>query len=176
MRPRHLSTHRILVPLLAVLVTLVPIGAVTASPAVAAVRVPRSAAADPFGPYVIMQNEATNRCLDDSFAFGLRAFPCNRLSYQRWDVAVAVSFTRGLSLTLRNQNTRRCLDDSSAFGLRTFPCNFSEYQHFYPLIISLDGGTELINGMTRRCVDDSFAFGLRSYPCNLLSFQTWRKI
>ena len=32
--------------------------------------------------YNAIQNQHTKRCLDDSFAYGLRSFPCNRLNYQ----------------------------------------------------------------------------------------------
>ncbi|MFI9237566.1 hypothetical protein [Streptomyces sp. NPDC053079] len=30
------------------------------------------------------QHANTGRCIDDSYAYGLRAFGCNGLDYQRW--------------------------------------------------------------------------------------------
>ena len=35
-------------------------------------------------PSFLLKNQATGRCIDDSFAYGLRAFPCNGLTFQQW--------------------------------------------------------------------------------------------
>jgi hypothetical protein len=117
---------------------------------------------------VKIQNQNTGRCIDDSFAFGLRSFPCNGLSFQQWSV---VGFQDG-TIHLVNENTGRCIDDSLAFGLRSFPCNGLSFQGWFPGFFS-DGTIDLQNQNTGRCIDDSLAFGLRSFPCNGLSFQRW---
>ncbi|MEV5411584.1 RICIN domain-containing protein [Thermopolyspora sp. NPDC052614] len=110
------------------------------------------------------RNRATGRCLDDSGA-GLRSFPCNGLSFQKWNVTVDDFGHR----TIQNQNTGRCLDDSGA-GLRTFPCNGLTFQKWN--VTHHANGITLANHETKRCVDDSNV-GLRSFPCNGLNFQRW---
>ncbi|MEV5938615.1 RICIN domain-containing protein [Streptomyces sp. NPDC051994] len=73
-----------------------------------------------------LRNLNTGRCIDDSFAYGLRAFGCNGLNYQRWEIY----YNGNGTLTFRNENTGRCIDDSGAYGLRSFGCNGMNYQQF----------------------------------------------
>lgn len=118
--------------------------------------------------YQHRRNVETSRCIDDSFAYGLRAFPCNGLTFQGWHKGPI-----GGGSLLKNQATGRCLDDSFTFGLRAIPCNSSPYQTWY---IESEFGALFSehNVQTQRCTDDSFAYGLRAFPCNHTTFQTWR--
>lgn len=114
------------------------------------------------------RNEQTKRCLDDSFAFGLRTIPCNYSGYQDF-------FARGqlgAPKQLANQGaTGRCVDNSVPYGLRAFPCNDLAYQLWYD---EYTGGREQFRSLiTGYCLDDSLAFGLRTYPCNGSSYQKW---
>lgn len=117
-----------------------------------------------------MRNQNTGRCIDDSQAYGLRAFPCNGLSYQGWHTI------SGHPGQFQNQNTGRCIDDSLRYGLRAYPCNDgsynSGYQYWYISGISA-GAVHLRNLKTGRCIDDSFAYGLRAFTCNGLNYQGW---
>ena len=70
------------------------------------------------------QNLATRRCLDDSFEFGLRSFPCNGLAYQVWQPNPS-----GGTFHWGNRATGRFMDDSE-FGLRSFQRNNLNYQRF----------------------------------------------
>lgn len=74
----------------------------------------------------VLRNLATGQCIDDSFAYGLRAISCNGLSYQVW---AWTNFNGGYGRSpFQNQNTGRCMDDSFAYGLRHYDCNQSQYQ------------------------------------------------
>jgi hypothetical protein len=69
------------------------------------------------------RNRGNGMCLDDSFAFGLRTFPCHAGSnpasaFQSWH-RVATQF----GPAWQNQVTLRCLDDSFQYGLRPFVCH-----------------------------------------------------
>jgi hypothetical protein len=70
-------------------------------------------------------NQATGRCLDDSNAYGLRAYPCNGGVYQRLQF-----ISNHDALFMRA--TGRCVDDSFSYGLRSYPCNSSQYQVWLP--------------------------------------------
>jgi hypothetical protein len=136
------------------------LAAVCLVPGVGAARPARAAVTD----HVL--NIETNRCIDDSFAYGLRAFPCNGLAFQTFDVIPQPDGR----WVLRNRATARCIDDSLAYGLRAFPCNNLSFQAFAPRKEPA-GFYELRNKATGRCIDDSYAYGLRAFPCNNLSFQ-----
>ncbi|MGW0535570.1 hypothetical protein [Streptomyces sp. NPDC003032] len=56
--------------------------AATAAIAALSVATPAQARAEVF--YFDGQNNATRRCMDDSFAYGLRAFDCNGMNFQKW--------------------------------------------------------------------------------------------
>ncbi|WP_329374538.1 RICIN domain-containing protein [Streptomyces sp. NBC_01483] len=72
------------------------------------------------------KNQNTGRCVDDSWDYGLRAFGCNYLSYQRWTITYLADGTK----TCQNQSTGRVIDDSLDYGLRTFGFNGLSYQRF----------------------------------------------
>jgi hypothetical protein len=114
-------------------------------------------------PPTIFRNRATGGCLDDSFAYGVRAFICNGTTYQQWVQVDAGSFGFN-NRFLRNVATGRCLDDSQ-LGLRTLNCNYLDYQVWIP-------NSDIRNRHTGNCLDDSAA-GLRMFPCNGLSYQQW---
>jgi hypothetical protein len=70
-------------------------------------------------------------CLDDSYAYGLRAFSCHPgwspySIYQSWYYVGAGE----PNFLLKNQATGRCVDDSFAYGLRAFPCNGLTFQQW----------------------------------------------
>jgi hypothetical protein len=114
-------------------------------------------------PPTIFQNRATGGCLDDSFAYGVRAFSCNGSTYQQW-VQVDAGYMGFSNRFLRNVATGRCLDDSE-FGLRTLNCYYNDYQAWIP-------NTDIRNRHTGNCLDDS-SYGLRMWPCNGLNYQRW---
>jgi hypothetical protein len=69
------------------------------------------------------------RCLDDSYAYGLRVFhPCwpGWSEYSRYQSWYYVATPGGYAW--KNQATGRCLDDSFAYGVRTFTCNGTSFQ------------------------------------------------
>ncbi|MFI0404555.1 RICIN domain-containing protein [Actinomadura sp. 3N508] len=73
-----------------------------------------------------LRHIASNMCLDDSNAYGLRAFPCNKMTYQSW----WLHRWRDGTTQIKNQATLRCLDQSS-YGMRTYPCNATVYQSWW---------------------------------------------
>lgn len=77
-----------------------------------------------------LRGAGTDYCLDDSFAFGLRVFGCNALTYQSW---YRIDRPNGWH-TYENQATGRCIDDSFAFGPRAYACNGLSYQNFAELL------------------------------------------
>lgn len=123
-----------------------------AAPGVASTTAPKQSARP-------IENLATERCLDDSFEFGLRTLECNGSDYQNW-------IRHGNEAAWQNVATGRCLDDHFDFGLRPYECNGSVHQEWY-------GTSELRNQATGRCLDDSFEFGLRPFDCNGLNYQHW---
>ncbi|TDV56139.1 RICIN domain-containing protein [Actinophytocola oryzae] len=114
------------------------------------------------------RNQATVQCVDESYDHGLRAFPCNGLGFQQWNVTVWSDATR----ELRNVATGRCVDHSFDYGLRAIPCNGLGFQRWIQTPMP-NGGVMLQNQATHWCVDDSAQYGLRALSCNGLSFQTW---
>ncbi|SHG81355.1 RICIN domain-containing protein [Streptoalloteichus hindustanus] len=114
------------------------------------------------------RNQETGRCIDDSNAHGLRAFGCNNLDFQRFQVTVWKDKTR----EFKNLNTNRCIDDSAAHGLRAFGCNKSRFQSWW-VTRWKDGTLEFRNQETGRCIDDSHPHGLRAFGCNKSRFQSW---
>ncbi|WP_139277701.1 RICIN domain-containing protein [Rhodococcus marinonascens] len=112
-----------------------------------------------------VRSNATGACLDDS-SFGLRALPCNGLTYQRWNL---IQFDHIAQFEIQSLSTGRCLDDST-FGLRTVDCNNQSYQRW--AIFSKTGGVEISNRATLKCLDDS-GLGLRAIACNDGQFQKW---
>ncbi|GAB3484822.1 hypothetical protein GCM10027521_25810 [Amycolatopsis cihanbeyliensis] len=121
-----------------------------------------------------LKNENTDRCLDDSFAYGLRPYTCNYGAWQEWEL----SFTENRTyVIIKNIKTGRCLDDSFRYGLRSYPCNGGDYQEFRNMPGGPDHGGEALrrfrNNATGRCVDDSVAYGLRGFACNGSGYQVW---
>jgi hypothetical protein len=114
------------------------------------------------------RNQATGRCIDDSFQFGLRALICNGLGFQQWNVRVWPDNTQ----ELKNVATGRCIDHSFDQGFRAFPCNGLGFQRWI-VTPRPNGSIAFQNQATHRCMDDSFQFGLRAIPCNGSSFQGW---
>jgi hypothetical protein len=118
-----------------------------------------------------LRNLSTDRCIDHSFAYGLRQFGCNGGIWQKWE---RTRWRDGTS-EFRNVATGWCLDDSYAYGLRAFPCNATRYQSWYVIEHRHWFGTavELRNQATGRCVDDAYLYGLRAFPCNGSYWQRW---
>lgn len=74
-----------------------------------------------------LKHIASNTCLDDSDAYGLRTFTCNASRYQSWWLH---RWNDGTT-QIKNQATGRCVDNSPAFGTRTYPCNATIYQSWH---------------------------------------------
>ncbi len=113
------------------------------------------------------QSIVTGRCIDDSFQFGLRSFPCNGQSYQKWTYGYSAGKLGGLI----NRHTGRCIDDSFQFGLRSFPCNGQNYQFW--VLGTPNGKMSWRNVATGRYIDDS-EYGLRSWQFNGMDYQRFR--
>ncbi|QNP75217.1 hypothetical protein IAG44_41315 [Streptomyces roseirectus] len=145
------------------------IAAATAALSALPLATPAQARADVF--HFDGQNNATRRCMDDSFAYGLRAFGCNRLDFQQFRHSDGIWGGDRYYHELRNKVTGRCVDDSFAYGLRAFDCNGQAFQQW--AVSSGSGGSTFKNRATGRCVDDSFAYGLRAFDCNGTTFQKW---
>ncbi|MET9887597.1 RICIN domain-containing protein [Streptomyces sp. NPDC006430] len=120
----------------------------------------------PTGDY-FFKNVETSRCVDDSQAYGLRAFTCNWSNYQKFQF-----WQKGNGYyRIANYATGRCIDDSDAYGLRGFGCNTGPYQEWN---LYSDGvTTHLRNRATGRNLDDSYEFGLRTFAPNDLSWQSF---
>ncbi|HEY3683724.1 MAG TPA: ricin-type beta-trefoil lectin domain protein [Streptosporangiaceae bacterium] len=116
---------------------------------------------------------ATNRCLDDSAAYGLRPFVCNGSDYQAWSWTGSDS-----SGTLVNRATGQCLDDTTD-GLRAMACDGSGNQNWNPNATMQDADintrTWKSDG-TNRCLDDSLAHGLRTLDCNDGDYQRFSDV
>lgn len=120
----------------------------------------------PTGDY-FFKNVETSRCVDDSQAYGLRAFTCNWSNYQKFQF-----WQKGNGYyRIANYATSRCIDDSDAYGLRGFGCNAGPYQEWN---LYSDGvTTHLRNRATGRNLDDSYEFALRTFAPNDLSWQSF---
>lgn len=111
-------------------------------------------------------NQATNACLDDSAAYGLRAAACTTSSTQKWSVSAVPNYRM-----LKNVSTGRCVDDSLHYGLRAVSCNGLAYQQWFVKHWN-DGTFRFQNHNTGRCIDDS-GKGLRPIACNSTPYQSW---
>ncbi|MEU5879764.1 RICIN domain-containing protein [Spirillospora sp. NPDC047279] len=154
------------------LISAMAVATLTPAPAVAATAPERApAAVSAHGALLAnriltLQNRFTRACLDDSFEYGLRGFPCNGFDFQRWNTIL-----RGdASWTVTNLATGRCLDHSDEYGLRSIVCNGNAHQEW--IILDTGGALELRNRKTRLCLDDS-QVGVRGFPCNSLDYQRW---
>ena len=79
----------------------------------------------------ILKNKATGRCLDYSFRYGLRGFPCGSIAnpsiYQAWYAYVEYSSIPA-HIHFQGGEGYGCIDDSDEFHLRDIGCNGSEWQ------------------------------------------------
>lgn len=119
----------------------------------------------------IMPSSYGGRCLDDSFAYGLRVINCNGTNWQLWSVG-----NPGPGYAMQNLATGRCVDDSSAYGLRAVPCNGLSYQFFTSYLKASDVNKQkrsFQNVNTGACMDYSEAYGVRGFPCNDTQYQNW---
>jgi hypothetical protein len=118
------------------------------------------AAASAQGSTTGLRNAVTNRCVDDSFAYGLRSAACNQQSFQTFDFNKQAAGV----YALKNRATGRCVDDSFESGLRAFGCNGGAWQNWE--VVYHPGAIRLLrNKATGRCLDDSSA-GLRAFSCH----------
>jgi hypothetical protein len=119
---------------------------------------------------VFLKNKHTTKCLEDSFAGGLRTLTCRDVGTQVWNEK---SWETIAERELRNTHTTRCLEDSFAAGLRAIACNLSSSQGWYMSEPRGDFTWALRNAHTGRCLDDSFAAGVRAVTCNGSNSQRW---
>lgn len=111
-------------------------------------------------------SRSTGYCLDSSLDHGLRSYPCNGMSYQRWGVLSGADGTH----RLRNHATGLCLEDSGT-AVRARPCDGSTAQT-WTLTEREDEAVRLQNASTGHCLDESSA-GLRALTCADGRRQEW---
>ncbi|MFI2117413.1 RICIN domain-containing protein [Streptomyces rubiginosohelvolus] len=111
-------------------------------------------------------SRATGNCLDSSLDHGLRSYPCNGMSYQRWGLRSSADGAH----QLRNHATGLCLDDGGR-EVAARPCDGRAAQK-WTLTSREDEAVRLANVSTGRCLDES-ADGLRALPCVTGSRQEW---
>lgn len=121
-----------------------------------AIRSPSASAAETEG----YKNVATNRCVDHSITYGLRALSCNGTYFQAWRAGNC----DGAYCEIVNVQTGLAIDDSFTYGLRAIARNGLNYQKWARVIYS--NGVEFVNLNTGRAIDDSFTYGLRSFSRN----------
>ncbi|MFF5704102.1 RICIN domain-containing protein [Streptomyces sp. NPDC012794] len=114
----------------------------------------------------IFVNRSTGSCLDHSLDQGLRSFPPNGMSYQRWTVRPLPDGTS----TLRNHATGACLDSGDG-GLDARSCDKAPSQR-WTVTTWPDASVEVKSRTTGQCLDDSPA-GLRALPCDRSERQKW---
>lgn len=153
-----LRSFRIIVSILGSLALLVGLSSAAAGTTGEDIR-PQS------GSLNIVFNDHTGRCLDASYSFGIRSYPCNGSVYQEWIVFTADG---GYTRTLMNNATGWCLVDNAA-GVGGVRCNGQEATNW----LFSWGNYALQNTVTLRCLDDSFSYGLRTLSCNGLNYQKW---
>ncbi|MCX5375186.1 RICIN domain-containing protein [Streptomyces sp. NBC_00091] len=139
-------------------------------PAAAPARTPSAtkagAPAPPHDVVRIFVNRATGSCLDHSLDQGLRSFPPNGMSYQRWTVHPSPDGTS----ELRNHATGACLEGGGS-ELRARSCDASPSQK-WTLTTWPDASVQIKSRTTDTCLDDSTA-GLRALPCDRSDHQKW---
>ncbi|MFF2860269.1 helix-turn-helix domain-containing protein [Streptomyces rubiginosohelvolus] len=111
-------------------------------------------------------SRATGNCLDSSLDHGLRSYPCNGMSYQRWGLRSSANGAH----QLRNHATGLCLDGGGR-EVTARPCDGRAAQK-WTLTSREDEAVRLANVSTGRCLDES-ADGLRALPCVTGSRQEW---
>jgi hypothetical protein len=134
--------------------------------AIVATATPAAATTDDYA----LRSVATGYCVDDSFEYGLRSYPCNGLNYQRFNSYPQPDGT----FVLQNQRTGRCIDDSIEFGLRAFNCYYSTYQRWERRLVWISSGGlayTFVSQATGLCMDDSPQYRLRAYFCNGQPYQ-----
>jgi hypothetical protein len=110
-------------------------------------------------------NQATGRCLDDSFAYNTRPHPCNGLDFQKW----SVGYPGGDYRDFKNVNTGRCIgaDNTSVSGGE---CRTSS-QAMWILRRWNDGTFELRNVWSGLCLADVGRLAVET--CNASTRQSW---
>lgn len=111
-------------------------------------------------------NRATGRCLDHSLDHGLRTYPCNAMSYQRWTVH---ALPHGAH-QVRNHATGACLI-SGATDVRTGACGTSASET-WSVSSWADESVALSAAATGACLEEG-AGGLRPARCGRTDRQRW---
>ncbi|SDF36005.1 Helix-turn-helix domain-containing protein [Lentzea fradiae] len=130
----------------------------------AVIPAPTSGESDPAGPLPITTSgrifvsRATGACLDHSMEGGLRTFPCNGMSYQRWTVR---PFGEG-TYRISNHATGACLD-RGATGLRSAECAETASQQW--MVTVSDAAAEVRRADDDECLHDD-EVGLRLIACD----------
>lgn len=111
-------------------------------------------------------NRATGRCLDHSLDHGLRTYPCNGMSYQRWTVHAV---PQG-AFQFRNHATGACLI-SGVSEVRTGTCAASP-AGAWSVRSWADESVTLSGAATDTCLEDG-TDGLHSARCGMTDRQKW---
>lgn len=127
-----------------------------------------ASAAPAFGTTAIntLANQQSKRCLDDSFAYGVRTYPCNGTNFQRWSVTNWGDGTR----EFRNVDTRRCLAADANGTVYTGECDAATDASWYVKWWN-DGTFELKNQRHSQCLEDVVWLWTRG--CNFSREQSW---
>ncbi|MFJ3877510.1 helix-turn-helix domain-containing protein [Streptomyces sp. NPDC090077] len=113
-------------------------------------------------------NRSTGNCLDHSLDQGLRSFPPNGMSYQRWTLH-PLQDGSGTG-TLRNHASGACLA-GDATGLSGRSCGNTASQK-WTVTTWPDASVEVKSNTTGQCLDDG-PTGLRLRPCDRSDHQKW---
>ena len=111
-------------------------------------------------------NRATGRCLDHSLDHGLRTYPCNSMSYQRWTVH---ALPHGAH-QVWNHATGACLI-SGATDVRAGACGTSASET-WSVRSWADESVALSSTATGVCLEDGTG-GLRPARCGRTDHQKW---
>ncbi|MFI0240303.1 helix-turn-helix domain-containing protein [Streptomyces sp. NPDC016845] len=135
----------------------------SAGPAAAVGPADRPGRSEAVRPFI---NRATGHCLDHSLDHGLRTYPCNGLSYQRWTVR---ALPHG-AFQVRNHATGSCLN-SGASALRVGGCATTP-SGTWSVRAWPDESVGLASTATGACVEDG-TDGLRPARCGRTDRQRW---
>jgi hypothetical protein len=111
------------------------------------------------------RNQASKRCLDDSFAYGPRPYLCNGLDFQKWSVRVHDDLSR----EFRNVNTGRCLGADRTGQVYAGGCG--NRQTSWAITRWSDGTMQFQNMESDGCLMDTV--WLSATGCDASEEQSW---
>jgi hypothetical protein len=113
-----------------------------------------------------LANQQSDNCLDDSFAYGVRTYPCNGQNFQQWEVKTWSDGTR----EFKNVNTKRCIGSDLDGSVWVGECSTSRTVSWYVKWWS-DGTFELRNQAWGDCLEETV--WLHTDGCDASREQSW---